>query len=159
MIQYITQEPIWLTTLTQKVDSFLHKNPRVYKVAIVINHLIRATCMVGMMYLLPFSPLTNCLIGFGISFEYRVVPESKCFSFRFSLASAFGASAYLFGREGLAALCSGVAFSSLRALALASTTIVPLALYAAAILIIANNDVDLVTKRQRMPSCCSVAVQ
>jgi len=137
----LTKEPGFLSAYTSKGAAWLDERPRLYKAAIVANHLFRAVSMVGFMYLMPFSPLVNFSVSLVASIFYRVTIERFC-QFRFTIASCLGAGAMMLALPAIDSIISGVAFGSLGLIAKAFVELLPLVLYGVSILKIANDGVD-----------------
>ena len=90
----VVKEPMFIKENIDRVGNWLKNNPPIHKVAIVIDHLMRASSMYGLMKSLPFSPPANYIVGAASSLFYRTTAEGPC-AFRFSLISSFGAGSFI----------------------------------------------------------------
>jgi hypothetical protein len=94
-----------LTHLTDKSSEFLHTHPRLYKLALLINHLFRAIAMTALMHFLPFSLMTNTLLCLTGSIFYRLTVENNC-AYKFALPAFFGSLAFLAAKHTVLPLLS-----------------------------------------------------
>lgn len=130
-----------LTGPTEQINDYLHDHPDLFKTALIINHLFRATSMTALMFFLPLPVVLSggiCLVG---SLFYRLTVENNC-AYKFALPAFGGSAAFLIGQESLAQLISGVAFASLETFAAALTSLLPLAAYMAYVVLTVSYDVD-----------------
>ncbi|HRD55997.1 MAG TPA: hypothetical protein PLC42_06330 [Parachlamydiaceae bacterium] len=79
-------------------ENFIKKYPLVDKVAFVINHAFRTSCMIALAEKLPYSKMTNCAILTAGSYFYRTTVEWRC-SLKFALPSCFGAFSYMIAKS------------------------------------------------------------
>ncbi len=128
-----------LKSPTERINEFFAYHPKLFKVALIVNHLFRAAAMVAFMMIFPLP------ISFGIcaagSVFYRLTVESNC-AYKFALPALVGAIAFMVGKTALVSIISGVAFASIAAFATALVALIPLAIYAAYVILTVSYDVD-----------------
>jgi hypothetical protein len=127
--------------VSKPVVNWLKCHPNINTIERIANHILRAMAMLGFMYLLPYSLLTNCCLALGASLFYRITTESSYCILRFAMPACAGAIAFEFSKEALAALISRAAFQSIGSFAQALVGISPLALYMTAIVYISYTTV------------------
>jgi hypothetical protein len=101
--------------ILKPVDNWLKRYPNINIIARIANHILRAMATLGLMYLLPFSPLVNCVVLF-----YLTPIDSM---------DVAGAITLEFSKEALAAMISRAAFQSLGSFAQALGSVSLLTLY------------------------------
>ena len=126
---------------TEKISEYLTANKKMYKAALIANHIFRAAAMTAFMMFLPMTMAASACLCLGGSLFYRLTVETNC-AYKFALPSFAGAVAFLIGKTALASLISGVAFASLSAFGAAFIAILPLCAYAAYIVLTVSYDVD-----------------
>ncbi len=130
-----------LTTPTTHVREYFDSNPHMEKVALIANHVFRAIAMTAFCLAMPFSMPANITICFVASLLYRLTVETNC-AYKFALPAFVGGAALPYAISGAAELVSYAAFSSLSSFALAIGSFVPLAGYAAYVVLTVSYDVD-----------------
>lgn len=134
---------------TDRIAEYFAEHPKVFKVALIVNHIFRAAAMVALMMILPFSLPVNILVCAAGSLFYRLTVESNC-AFKFALPALAGAAAFMIAKTALASIISGVAFATLGAFAIAFVALIPLAVYVAYVILTVSYDVD-----HKLPPCCA----
>ncbi len=113
---------------TEQLADYLKQHPDLYKTALLVNHVFRAASMAAFSLMLPFSAPLNAAICFAGSLFYRLTVETHC-AYKFALPAFAGSLAFPLAQPVIVDLIRGVAFASFSALAIALTTVLPLAAY------------------------------
>jgi len=108
-----------LSNPTRRISNSMHDHPRLYKFALLVNHIFRAAAMAALAMVLPFSTLANAAICFAGSLFYRLTVETNC-AYKFALPAFAGAMAFL----------------------LAGVSLLPISAYAAYVILTVSYDVD-----------------
>lgn len=140
VIRYL-RSPFDSTSCGQDVDRFFYKHPHVHEVALLVNHVVRATMTGAMMVLMPYAPATKLAVGLGLSLFYWITVERGNCTLRFALPAYAGAVAYQMSKPALPALINGAAFRSIAALTVTLISAWPCCLYALVITAIVHEDV------------------
>lgn len=138
--------------LPKDIGAWFDERPKLYKAAVVANHLFRMFSMYAFMGALPFSPVVKAVVGLSSSLFYNVTIERFC-QFRFAMPAFAGAVAFSMSKDALAQIVCGVALSSFKTFAGASLGAVPLIIYGAWVISIASENVDRYIE-QRAFCCC-----
>lgn len=126
---------------TNEMNKYLREHPRLYKAAMIANHLFRTISMAAFMLISPLPALANFVLCLGGSLFYRLTVETHC-AYKFALPAFAGSIAFLIGKSALVSLVTGAAFASLSAFALAVISLLPLCAYVTYIVLTVNYDVD-----------------
>ena len=139
--QALTSPANILILWTLSVDEFFNSHPTLYKVALVANHLFRATLMAALMYTMPCSLLVTASICFAGSLFYRLTVENNC-AYKFALPSYGGALAFFSAQTAWVHIVSGAMFTSISLSALSIASFLPPIAYVTYILLTVDYDVD-----------------
>lgn len=130
-----------LTAPTNRTNQFLRKHRTLYKIALLANHIFRATMMTFLLLVRPFGcPLSICFWLAGSIF-YRLTVENNC-AYKFALPSFAGGLAFHVGKPALHSLIQGSVFASQEALSRVFLPLLPLSAYFAYIALTVSYDVD-----------------
>src|SRR5579872_1993446 len=99
---------------TEKIQEYFEQYPKLYKAALIVNHLFRAISMAAFRLFLPCAPLVSIGLCFASSLFYRLTVETHC-AYKFALPAFAGSLALPIAQEAFLHLISGVAFASLHA--------------------------------------------
>lgn len=121
-----------LTEPTQKIHQYLRAHPRLYKVALVINHLFRAVAMATFFAVCPGPLLISSSICFLGSLFYRLTVETNC-AYKFALPAFVG---------GLALRLSVMTFKHFSSWEAVAGSSVSLSVYLAYVVLTVSYDVD-----------------
>ncbi|MFA6917069.1 MAG: hypothetical protein WC222_11775 [Parachlamydiales bacterium] len=145
------------------IGKWLDQHELIKTIDIASKHVFRSIQMLGFVVLLPYSSMTNCIIGILWSISYRITIERKC-DFHFAVVSCAGGYALGKALPSLAALIDGTAFISLKAFGQVIIGTTPLTLYLLAVVWISYAAVQAIKIQQqnngqlqqtKVPSCCS----
>lgn len=126
---------------TEQINEYFREHPSMYKVALLVDHLIRALAMAAFCAALPFSMPINIAICFAGSLFYRLTAETTC-AYKFALPAFAGSITIPLAAIALTSIVTGVAFISISAFALAVVNLLPLTAYVSYIVLTVNYDVD-----------------
>ena len=156
----IEQWGVFFDQQCKKVGHFLDKNPFIYKIVMIANHLFRASAMFAMMLYSPLHPLATAGILLGQSLLYRASVERFC-SFLFTIPSMVGGIALWTGQKALISYLAGTAFSSLGGVLLTSVAAISITGYLGYICYVSHRDIDAYMTRINGASddsngCCGI---
>lgn len=141
------EAPAGVAYYKQAVASFLRDNKGIHLIVLLINQIFRAVMMAATIVTMPFTPMANLAMCFGMAAFYWITVERNC-AFQFALPSFFGGAAYELSKPALPALVYGTAFRSFQALAVTLSCAWPLCLYSLAVTVIVHRDVERWTRAQ-----------
>lgn len=130
-----------LNNPTRQTSLFFKRNPNLYKVALLTNHIFRAIAMTTFCTALPFGMPVNIALCFTASLFYRLTVETNC-AYKFALPAFAGSLTFPMALEATGKIVEGLAFESLGACASAAISLAPLALYCTYIVLTVSFDVD-----------------
>jgi hypothetical protein len=116
---------------TETIKEYLNNHPTLYKIALLVNHIFRASAMAFFMLALPFSFPVNLALCFSASLFYRLTVEGNC-SYKFALPAFAGAVAMPFAQAAISQAASIATIGLL----------LPLTAYVVYIVLTVNYDVD-----------------
>lgn len=114
--------------IVHPIGKFLDQHELIKTIDIASKHVFRGIQMLGFVTLLPYSSLTNCLIGLFWSISYRITIERKC-DFHFAVVSCVGGYAIESSLPSIVAIIDGTALKSMTALGKVLAGTSPMTLY------------------------------
>lgn len=139
---YSCLEKCTLEKPANAIEAFFNENPTIFKIVLIIDHLIRAACMVAVMYLpIPIPMAASVAICFAASLFYRLTVEKNC-PFKFAIPAFAGAVAFLILCPAVINMINGTAFKTATSSFLTVASFLPMLGYLGYITITTHYDVN-----------------